>query len=207
MTIFIRLLIISSLVLLSGCASVESYETVKKLTKVTPNIAYAPVIDVPYSEVINSNNIGLKVRWGGEIVKSSKINDSITRLTIAASPLTVAGRPIEVDKTKQNINYFAVDLNDEFSQSVDLNGHLVTLYGDVSEQKTVSINNQRISVPSIELTEIVDWDLIYREGLAQLRRQDPSYYYNVKPHSYSRGGFGHGFHSGLGRSSRGNRLR
>ena len=193
MTIFIRLLIASSLILLGGCASVEHHETVNKLIKISPNIAFPPAIDVPYSDAVSQGNTGLTVRWGGEVIESSKIDKTLTRLTVSALPLTTSGLPAEVNTSNQKVNYFTVDLNDSFSQSVNLNGSLVTLYGDVAEQKTVLIDNQQLLVPSIKLREIVAWDLVYREKLAYIKRQNPGYYHNVKPNTYSRGGFGHGF--------------
>jgi len=192
------IIVLTSLALLSGCASIEHTQTVKKLTKVSPNIALAPAIDVPYSEVIESNHSNLTVRWGGEVIQSSKISDTLVRLTIASLPLDKSGLPVKQKKDTSNANFFAVDLNENFAQSVDLNGHLVTLYGDLAEQKVVSINNQQISVPSIKLTEIVDWDLHKKEQLAQLRREDPYYYHNVKSYRYSLESLERGFGSRLG---------
>jgi len=212
MNLYTKLILASSLVLMTGCASVNHSETVKKLTDVSPNIVFAPAIDVPYSDVLSNNDTNLTVRWGGEVVQSSKVNDTHVRLTVAALPLNAQGLPIEAKKANQTVKYFAVDLNDSFSKSVKLDGHLVTLYGNVSEQKTISINNQNVSVPSITPLEIVDWDLLYQEKVAYILRKDPNYYRNVKQYSYSghrfghgfghgfNSGFGHGFNSGFGRS-------
>ena len=202
MTLFKRLLIISSVALLGGCASVEHKETVNNVIHVSPNIAFPPAIDVPYSDVVKSDNTGLTVRWGGKVVASSKFNDTHTRLTIAALPLAKEGHPVEIDKNDFKINYFVVDLNDNFSQGVNFNDHFVTLYGDIAKQQFILINNQLTPVPSINLREIVDWNLLEREQIAYLKRQDPAYFHNVRPHTYSRNGFGHGFNSGFGHSSR-----
>jgi len=190
MKLFTRLLILSGLVFFTGCTSIDHIKTVQKVTNVSPNIAFAPAIDVSYVEAVNNNEKGITVRWGGEVIESTKINETLTRLTVSERSLNNNGLPNETTENNPNVRYFTVDLDETFAQSVNLKGHLITLYGDLDKSNIISINNQQISVPSLKLLELVDWDLLYKEELARLQRQDPTYYHNVKPHHYfSQNGF------------------
>ncbi len=196
MTLCNKLLMTVSLLLLNACAPTGYYKTVDKYSHISPNIIYAPAIDVPYTEAedARNNNNDLTVRWGGEVVKSSKVDESTTRLTIAAMPLTIFGRPIDEKLKDQQTNYFVVDVIDEFIPNIHINGHLITFYGHVTANKDILINEQTLSVPSLKLIDVVNWKWVDNNEIAYQRRA----YHN----SFVKyGHFGHGF--GFGHSSGG----
>ena len=67
------------------------------------------------------------------------MNESTTRLTVAALPLTVIGRPANNKTEDQQTNYFVVDLIDEFIPNIYVDGHLITFYGQVTANKNITI--------------------------------------------------------------------
>jgi len=179
------------------------YETVEKLVKVSPNIVYAPEINFSYADVVNNNNVGSTVRWGGEVVDSFIVDESVTQLTVSQLPLDSSGRPQLSENTPnvQRKNYFIVNLKNGFAQNFDFNGDLITFYGDVAGKQTILVDGRNLLVPSLNLLEVVDWDVVDREVLANQRRRANYYYHNVS-HRYHGGRFGHGFGSSFGHSSR-----
>ena len=194
MVLFKRLFTVSVTLLLGACASTNYYETVDKLVNVTPNIAYAPAIDVPYSEALNNTSSDLTVRWGGKVIESKEIDASTTRLILSQLELAVDGRPLE--KANQRVtNHFVVDLVDGFAKRFDLSNDYITFYGEVAGKQLVLVNGRSSTLPILKPLEIVNWDFVDREVIANQRRRTNTYYHNVSHHRIYTGHFGHGFGS------------
>lgn len=145
--------IISSVVLalaLSACAS-----TSPKI-QISENLAVAPAIDVPYNEV-NKNingNIGVNVRWGGEIVRSRKVGD-MAELTILSTQLDNNSQPIprSVDDFADRRFIVIVPEHDN-----TLLRQYFTVFGSVSGERTL-VNGPRTKViPVITAIETMAWD-------------------------------------------------
>ena len=69
MVLFKRLFTVSVTLLLGACASSNYYETVDKLVTISPNVTYAPSIEVPFSEALSDSDANSTVRWGGKVIE------------------------------------------------------------------------------------------------------------------------------------------
>ena len=159
------------------------------------NIAFPPAIDISYDEVLANvdQNIGANVRWGGQVIESVKVNDSVTRLTVFAYPLSTEGRPLKAGQTDSEGGRFIVDLHDDFAQGIDFQGSFLTFYGDVTSRFIVTNGNRQKEIPVINAQEFVDWNMVdQNRGYATDQRRN-SYYrlgsrvgsIGYRPHFYS----------------------
>ena len=75
---------------LTACASTGSKSSL------SPQISYAPAIDVSYNDVVKNvpEHVGVNVRWGGQIIAAENPKSGAkTRLTLLAYPLKANGKP------------------------------------------------------------------------------------------------------------------
>ena len=161
---------------LSGCASNKHSKPAQQT--VSPQIVYAPAIDVSYEQVTSNINqsIGTNVRWGGQVIETVAIDDSTIRLTVFAHPLSNEGRPITAGQVKQKSGRFYVDLKDGFTEQADFNGHFVTFYGDITSGQVVTNGNLQKTIPVINAQELVDWNIIDDSRRYAQDRRGNSYY-------------------------------
>lgn len=159
--------------------------------ELSPNITFAPAIDVTYADVVNEidQNIGTDVRWGGHVVESTLIDDSTIRLTVFGYPLSSDGRPEKPKKSEEKHGRFIVDLKDSLAKSVDFKGRLITLYGSIASQLVVTNGDRQKAIPIITAKELVDWNRVdqVRSYAKNLRNRS---YYNL---GYRRGYYGLGY--------------
>lgn len=174
---------------LSGCAS-TGVQTKQASEEATSRISFAPAIDVSYTEVANDiePNIGVNVRWGGQVIDSSVIDESTTRLTIYSYPLGADGRPIKSNSVQQKSGRFVVDLTDGFANESDFNGHFLTFYGGVAGELVVTNGNRQKTIPVISAEELVDWNEVDRSRSNVNNRRGNAFY----GLGYSTGHFGYG---------------
>lgn len=144
-----------------------------------PNIAFAPAIDISYSEVASNvdQNIGSHVRWGGQVINSSRLNESTVRLTVFAYPLSNEGRPDKSQATASQGGRFVVDLVDSFVNDLDFTGRLLTFYGDVTSGLLVSNGNRQKTIPVIKAEELVDWNMVDQNHDHADRPQKNAYFF------------------------------
>ena len=194
---------------ITGCASTQtkpqqytsaqtkqqsaSTQTEQQIEELSPNITFAPTIDISYAEVLNDidKNIGTDVRWGGKVLKSTQVNDSTIRLTVFAYPLSNDGRPVKTQKTDEKSGRFIVDLTNDLAKGVDFQGRFVTFYGGVTSQLVVTNGDRQKALPIINAQELVDWNLSDQNSSYTNNRRGNSYY-----GSGYRGGRYYGFRSG-----------
>jgi len=187
---------------LSGCASTKGTGTHTKQAdkEATSNISFAPAIDVPYSEVASNikPNIGLNVRWGGRVIKSTAIDETTTRLTVYSYPLSSDGRPIGGRNVHKKTGQFIVDLTDGFVTDVDFNGHFLTFYGGVSGEQLVTNGNRQKTIPIVNAEELVDWNMVDGNTRNVNNSRGNSYYAlgHKTGHFGFGSSFGHSFHGG-----------
>jgi len=195
--------------ILTGCASSGSkYKQSHQQAQVPPQIHFQPAIDVPYKDVVKNidDNIGVNVRWGGQVISGEQVDESTTRLTIFVHPLTDNGRPISVGKSNLDGGRFVVDLKDGLAEGVAFDGHFVSFYGTVSGEKVLRNGNKEITIPVVEAIELVDWDMVDRQNYAKDRRGNAYYslgyrtghFYYPGRYRYSRFGIGLGYRSRYG---------
>lgn len=198
MKMYIKLISAMGLFLvLVGCASQGNYSASQKAKKAeaSPLIAYAPAIDLSYKEVTEdiNGNIGVNVRWGGQIIQTEQVNETTSRLTVFAYPLTPNGRPIQSGQASTDSGRFIVELKDGLANDISFDGHLVTFYGGISDKKTLTNGNKQKTIPVISAVELIDWDIVDREKVASKRRGNAFYSLGYRTgHFYSRGRYGYG---------------
>ena len=120
-------------------------------------VSFAPAIDVAYNEV-NQNindNIGLYVRWGGQIISSEKVGD-VTQLTVFNYPLSADGRPVlSPSENEFNGGRFIVEVSDYDEESTP---RLLTVYGQVSGEKTLVNGPKTLTIPVITAVNSQEWN-------------------------------------------------
>ena len=192
----VTLLTALSLVM-AGCASTQTeqqqYSSAQaKQDQVTPaktkrqqvdeelssNITFAPTINISYADVLKDidQNIGTDVRWGGKVIESTQIDNSTIRLIVFGYPLSSDGRPVKSKKVDEKYGRFIVDLNDVRAKNVNFKGRLVTLYGDITSQLTVSNGDRQKAIPVINAKELVDWNRVDKIQSYAQHQQRKSYY-------------------------------
>jgi starvation-inducible outer membrane lipoprotein len=143
---------------LAACASSGSSYS----SKTSPQITYAPAIDVPYDIVANdiAEHVGTHVRWGGQIVKSRDVG-SATELTVFAYPLDLKGKPIRKSGDDYDGGRFVVQIENQDLQKSQLQDRFVTVYGRVTGELTIVNGPLEKSLPIVDAMEIEDWQ--YRD--------------------------------------------
>ena len=219
---------------LSGCASTGVHnKQVSDVKEASSRISFAPAIDVSYSEVASDikQNVGVNVRWGGQVIDSVVIDESTTRLTVYSYPLDSEGRPFESKSVQQKSGRFVVELTDGFAKESSFNGRFLTFYGGVVGESLVTNGNRQKAIPVVNAEELVDWNEIddsqrnvrnrrgnafyglgYSTGHFGYRSRFGSSYYGGSRFGYGRSYYGNGYSSfyysrGRGRSFRGFRGR
>lgn len=136
---------------LSGCAtSIDKKE-------VPIQISVAPAIDVPYSDVVKNipEHIGVKVRWGGQIIGAEQAGD-ITRLTMLAYPLNSAGQPdIRSQRDDFTGGRFIVETHNFDPENPN---RFMTVYGAVTNTEVLTNGKLTKSIPVVTALESSDWD-------------------------------------------------
>jgi len=137
------------LLTLSACASTGH----KK--QATKNINSPPAIDVPYQEVSNNikDNVGVNVRWGGEIISAKKAGEA-TELTVVALPLSKRGRPLPQSGKQNHNERFIVKVTD-YEDSI-LRKYL-TVYGQVTGAETLVNDPKTKIIPVVTAINSKQW--------------------------------------------------
>lgn len=187
--------VIALSLIMSACASTSqqtysSTQTKNQAEEFSPNISFAPAIDISYVEVLANidQNIGVDVRWGGQVIESTKVNDSTVRLTVFAYPLSSDGRPLKKQHAGNENGRFIVDLTKGLAQDVDFKEHFVTFYGGVTSRLLITNGNRKKDIPIIHAQELVDWNMVDESRVYTSKRRSNSYY----GLGYSNGHFGYG---------------
>lgn len=187
--------VIALSLIMSACASTSqqtysSTQTKKQAEELSPNISFAPAIDISYAEVLTNidQNIGVDIRWGGKVIESTKVNDSTVRLTVFAYPLSSEGRPLKKQQAGNESGRFIVDLPEGLAQDKDFKEHFVTFYGDVTSRLVITNGNRKKEIPIIHAQELVDWNIIDESRVYTSKRRSNSYYGS----GYRNGYFGYG---------------
>ena len=203
---YIKLIsIIAIALVVTGCASSGKQAKSSDQKSVSPLINFEPAIDISYSEVTKNvqENIGVDVRWGGQIISTEIVDDTTTRLTVFAHPLTSNGRPLNLGQSNQDGGRFVVELKDGLAQDVVFDGHFVTFYGTVTDKVVLANGNKQKTIPVVSVVELVDWDIVDREYYANNRRGNAFYSLGYKTgHFYSPSFYGFSRFSRFGSHSR-----
>lgn len=188
---------------LSACASVQ------QKGQLPQSLSVAPAIDVSYSEV-NKNipeNIGLNVRWGGQIIGARKVGD-VTELTVFSYPLSKEGRPIPLSDKEFDGGRFIVEVGDYDSNN---SAGYLTVYGQISGQKTLVNGPRSLVIPVVTAVDSTAWEKEAsrdRRGIAYyslgLSTGHFNSYYGYGNRGFARFGLSSGYYSynGLGFRSR-----
>jgi starvation-inducible outer membrane lipoprotein len=131
-------------------------------SKASPQITYAPAIDVPYDAVAKdiAQHVGTHVRWGGQIVKSRNVGTT-TELTVFAYPLGLNGKPNPKGGNSYDGGRFVVQIENQDLQNSQLQDRFVTIYGRVSGELKIANGPLEKSLPIVDALEIEDWQ--YRD--------------------------------------------
>ena len=142
------------------------------------NIAFPPEIDISYNQAFNNIDqiIGTNVRWGGEVLESTTIDDSTVHLTVYAHPLSDDGQPIQAQYEDDHGGRFVVHLINGFAQNIDFTGHYLTFYGTISSKTVLTNGNRQKGVPVISALEFVDWDSVEKNAIYANNDLEKSYY-------------------------------
>ncbi len=169
MTSYKKLLTISGLALvLTGCVISSDYNYAYEVANVPSQIKYAPIINVTYAQVTENieDNIGVKVRWGGQIISTEKINENTTRLTVFSAPLTSEGRPSHLEQPENEGGHFIVDLINDSAMEHQFDGHSLTVFGDIVDQLVVTNGNIQKVIPVVYADELIDWEMVDHERVS-----------------------------------------
>lgn len=152
-------------------------------------ISYAPAIDVSYEEVVNrlKAHIGVKVRWGGQIIGSEDVDD-LTRLTVIAYPLNAQGRPDRNANNDFAAGRFIVETKN-FDAGKE--SRFLTVYGQITGEGVLTNGKLEKVIPVVTAIESKQWNSTERRYIARTGRHLP---YNGLGYGVSFG-FGHGFYT------------
>jgi len=158
-------------------------------TKPPLEISYAPAIDVSYQEVADrlKLHIGVKVRWGGQVVGSENV-DKLTRLTVIAYPLNARGRPDRKVNNDFKAGQFIVE-----TQNLDTSNEsrFVTVYGPITGEEVLANGTLKKVIPVVTAIKSKEWSDSDRRYIARTGRHLP---YNGLGYGYSFG-YGRGFYA------------
>lgn len=150
MTNATRALLLATLtVVLSGCASNGMQSTVAN------QISIAPAIDVAYAEVIENvpENIGIQVRWGGQIIAIDN-SEELTRLTVLAYPLNAKGQPQQEHLKNFVGGRFIVEIE---SSEMKNGSQFITVFGTVTDKHVLSNGKLTKVIPVVTALEAKGW--------------------------------------------------
>lgn len=116
-----------------------------------------------------SSHQGEPVRWGGQIVKVEN-DDAGSTLHIAQFPLNSYGRPISDKKSQGRFLAHSTEFIDPYIYKSDI---LVTIAGKIADETEITIDQKKLSVPVININEIVRWTTQYHRDPYWYR--DPYY--------------------------------
>jgi starvation-inducible outer membrane lipoprotein len=149
-------------------------------TKPPLEISYAPAIDVSYQEVADrlKQHIGVKVRWGGQVISSENV-DTLTRLTVIAYPLNAQGRPDRKVNSDFKAGRFIVE-----TQNLDASkqSRFVTVYGSITGEEVLTNGALKKVIPVVTAIESKKWSDSDRGYIARTDRHLP---YNGLGYAYS----------------------
>ena len=175
--------------------------------ELSPNITFPPAIDITYADVSGKvdQHIGTNVRWGGQVIESTQIDDLTIRMTVFGYPLANNGRPVKKEKANENYGRFIVELKDGSAKNVDFKSRFVTLYGDITSQLAITNGDLQKTIPVVNAEELVDWNRVdqirtYAKRLRGSIYDNQAFVYHGSFHGKGRIGFSHR-HSSFGRSS------
>ena len=141
-----------------------SLKTKRQQTKeeLSTNITFPPAIDITYVDVSDKidQHIGANVRWGGQVIESTQIDDSTIRMIVFAYPLAKDGRPVKKEKANENYGRFIVELKDNSAKNVDFKNRFVTLYGGIISQSVITNGDLQKTIPVVNAEELVDWNRV-----------------------------------------------
>ena len=143
-------LLISTLLVLGGCAS-------SNLARQTPSsISIAPAINIPYQEVVKNipENIGAKVRWGGQVISSEQTTDG-TRLTVLAFPLDAQGMPEQRYIEDFEGGRFIVEANNFDDQE---SSRFITVFAEVSDKLVLTNGKYSKEIPIVKAIDLQQWN-------------------------------------------------
>ena len=175
--------------------------------KLSPNITFPPTIDIAYTDVIGNfdQHIGANVRWGGQVVESTQIDELTVRMTVFGHPLSNEGRPIKQATLDENYGRFIIKLKANSTKNVDFKGRYVTMFGDITSQIAVTNGTLEKDIPVVNAEDLVDWNTV--DEIREYARVLHKYYGGSTRPLYSSiskfnrfgGGFGRGFSRGFRR--------
>jgi starvation-inducible outer membrane lipoprotein len=178
--------LVALLVSLGACAATGKSSHGE--TKLPLEISYAPAIDVSYQEVVNrlKEHIGVKVRWGGQVIGSQNV-DGLTRLTVIAYPLTAQGRPDRRANSDVAAGRFIVETK---NLDASKESRFVTVYGPITGEEVLTNGKLKKVIPVVTAIESREWSDSDRRYMARTGRHLP---HNGLGCGYSFG-FGHRFY-------------
>jgi len=131
---------------------------------------------VPYSEVNKniSDNLGLNVRWGGEIIGSKDVEEGV-ELTVLANKLGDDSRPLPRTAQDNNDDRFIVVVG-EYERPL-LRRH-ITVFGQISSERTLVNGPRTRKIPVVTAIETMEWNSVTPQRSGSLARYDGSTYIN-----------------------------
>jgi starvation-inducible outer membrane lipoprotein len=159
-------------------------------TQLPLEISYAPAIDVSYQEVLKrlKEHIGVKVRWGGQVIGSENVN-YLTRFTVIAYPLNAQGRPDRRANGDGATDRFIVETK---NLDAGKESRFVTVYGTIAGEEVLTNGKLEKVIPVVTAIESKEWSDSDRRYIARTGRHLP---YNGLGYGYGFG-FGHRFYAG-----------
>lgn len=150
---------------LSACASTPN-------SSASNSTRGAQVTDTSYIKVSENieENIGLNVRWGGEIISSKKVGNA-TEFLVFSHPLSKDGRPAPWSDDNFVNGRFIVKVN---GNQATPSPKYLTVYGEVSGEKTLVHGSNTKIVPVISAVESKEWnatDSINNQEIASINNR------------------------------------
>jgi len=156
-TSILRLILLLSLLSLSGCAHVISKDL---RMKSDPSLTLSQVRQHPEAF------IGKIVVWGGEVIETLNQKDGTTQIEVFQRSLGWRGEPKE---TVASEGRFLVSIDQYLDPYLFHKGRKITVAGEILGEKTKAIGEMDYRYPLISSKQIYLW---------------PEYYYYPYPYSY-----------------------
>jgi outer membrane lipoprotein len=133
-------------------------------------IQQAPSADLQLKQVLTApdNYLGQKVRWGGKIIEIKNFQDH-AQIQLVQFPLNRKGRPLESSDSQGR---FYVRSNDFLDPEIFKVDTMLTVYGELEDKTTVTVDEKTLTLPVIRMEENKRWPVYSASGLPYNPKHD-----------------------------------
>jgi outer membrane lipoprotein len=127
----------------------------------SPTIKNPPLEDLQLQDALSdvNNHVGKTVRWGGEVLSVNN-REGYSYVHMVQFPLNSVGIPV---RSKSSQGRFIGKKNEFLDPVIFSKGTLITFVGTFIETENSTVDQKRLVVPVLEITESHIWSGQYKD--------------------------------------------